>query len=295
MIRRASSWTDSLVAPRRSGSKNPEPERNVYNTVVFVASVAVAGTSFAQTSSKDRAAAAWVAAYTKVGGRASLGTGPDGRTELAIQKRKGQRPLVSLKGFGAAPGVRAVILQGYEVSDEDVETVAGWTGVERVEVVDGIKVTDAGAKAVARLPVLRSVVLADTAVTGKGLAAFCKHPTLAHLAHSNTVLPGQVKTLDLRELAKLETITLAGEGISRISLTGLPRLREVADFPHSLEVADLSGLGRVRELDFSHTRLKSLSLTDAPKLQFLNLRHTEVPRDTVDALRKNWPEVRIQR
>jgi hypothetical protein len=247
----------------------------------------------AQGPAADKEAVAWVTAYRRAGGKAELAPGPDGRTVLAIQKRKGQTPLVSLKGFRPAPGVRAVTLQGYEVADEDLEALAGWKGLEEVHVVDGIKVTDAGVKAIAGLPNLHSVELCDTAVTGKGAAAFSKHESLIYFTLSNTIVEGQAKELKLTDMPKLATVSLAGEGITRVVLARLPQVREVSDFPRSLEVADLSGLGRVKDLDFGHTRLKALLISDVPMLESLDLRDTRLPKGAVKVLRNRYPTVSI--
>jgi hypothetical protein len=263
----------------------------------FSASVvaAVCASLLAQGPVKNSGAAAWVAAYQKAGGKAELATGSDDIPGLAIEKRKGQKPLVTLKGVGPAPGIRSVTLQGYEVSDEDLEALSGWKDLERLEVVDGAKVTDKGAKAIGKLPKLRSVGLHDTTITGAGVTAFGKHDSLAHFALTNTTSEGQVQSLELKELPKLETVTLAGEGITQVVLANLPQLQRVGDFPRSLEVADISGLGRVRELDFRGTRLKSLSLSDVPLLEALDLRQTELPDGAVAALRNTFPGVKIQR
>jgi hypothetical protein len=242
----------------------------------------------------DGKATAWVSAHEKAGGKATLSKSGDGETALSIQKRKGQRPLVSLKGLAPAPGIRVVGLQGYEIADEDLEALAGWKDLREILVVDGVKVTDVGVKAIARLPNLRSVELYDTAVTGKGIATFSGHESLAHLTVSNTIGDGGVEALDIRDAPKLETISLAGEGVTSIVLARLPRLREVSDFPRSLEVANLSGLGRVKDLDFSHTRLKSLSLSDVPLLESLDLRQTRLPEGAIEVFGRTYPGVKIR-
>ena len=260
-----------------------------------VVALAVGGSLTAQGPAKDSEAVAWVAAYQKAGGVAELTTGPGEVPSLAIHKRKGQKPLVSLKGFGPAPGVRSATLQGYEVSDEDLVTLAAWRDLEQVEVVDGAKVTDVGVKAIAKLPKLRWLGLHDTGVTGDGPTAFAKHDALTHLSITNTTVKGRVRSLELKDLPKLETITLVGEGITRVVLARLPQLRQAGDFPRSLEVADLSGLGRVKDLDFGHTRLKALLISDLPVLETLDLRDTQVPEGAVKVLRNTYPAVEVRR
>lgn len=264
------------------------------HVLVSAVLAAVSGLLIAQDSAKDGPAAGWISAYQKAGGKAEFESGTDDAPGLLIQKRQGQRPLVSLKGFGPAPVIRVVNLQGYEVSDEDLVALAGWKGLEEVHVVDGIKVTDAGVKAIAGLPSLHSVELCDTAVTGAGVAAFSKHQALVHFTLSNTSLEGKVEALELKDLPKLATITLAGEGITRVTFARLPQLRQVSDFPRSIEVVDLSGLGRVKILDLGHTRLKALLISDVPMLESLDVRATQLPEGAVKVLRNRYPTVRIR-
>src|SRR5262245_31426244 len=84
------------------------------------------GLLFAQTPAKENAAAVWLASYEKLGGKASLTVSEEGEVILAIQKRKAQKPLVSLKALKLGAGVRIVGLQGFEIDDDDLEALATW-------------------------------------------------------------------------------------------------------------------------------------------------------------------------
>jgi hypothetical protein len=252
------------------------------------------GLLIADGRAKDGDAAAWLAAYEKLGGKGTLTQSDKGGAILSIEKRKGQKPLVSLKGLKAAPGVRHVGLQGFEVDDDDLEALAAWNALERIEVVDGVKVADKGVKAISRLPNLRVVELADTAISDEGIAAFSKHKKLVHFLYSNANEAGRARVFELKDMPKLETITLCGEGIHTVALTRLPQLREVCDFPRSVEVANFDGLGRVRDLDFSNTRLRSLLISDVPLLQSVDVRQTQLAGAAIKVLKANFPEINVK-
>ena len=236
----------------------------------------------------------WVAAYLKLGGQAGLTASPRDEPTLWVQKRMGQKPLVGLKGL-PAPGVRIVGLQGYEVNDDDLEALADWKDLEELQIVDGKVIGDKGVKALARLPALRRLELIDTSVTGTGVAAFSGHATLTHLTLSNTTLATRVRTLELKDLPKLEQITLSAEGVTGVRLANLPRLRYVGDFPLDLKTADLSDLGDVTELVFRRSKLNKLSLSRLPKLDCLDVRDTELDDKAVADLKRANPKVNVRR
>lgn len=235
----------------------------------------------------------WVEQYGKLGGKASLS--PSDEPAIGIQKREGQKPLVSLRGLKPASGIRHVGLQGFEVADEDLEALAGWKELEQIDVVDGKKVTDKGVKTLAALPKLRELVLADTAVTAAGVNAFSGHKELARLTVSNTIVENRVKSLDLREMPKLKGLTLVCQGMTAVRLTKLPKLEWVADFPPELEQAEVSGAGALTELEFRDTKLRKLTLSDLPKLESLDLRRTPLGADDVAGIQRALPGVKVRR
>jgi hypothetical protein len=235
----------------------------------------------------------WADRYAKSGGKASLGKADE--PDLQIQKRAGQLPLIGLKRVPPAAGVRWVCLQGFEVADDDLAALAEWPDLERVAVIDGKKVTDRGVKALAARPGLRKLVLADTAVTGAGLAALSGHRSLVHLTVTNANLPNRVAELDLRDLPRLETLSLVCEGMEEIRLRGLTSLRWVGDFPRSLERAELSSLPALTDLDFRGTRLRSLAVSGVPKLEGLDLRDTLLGPGTASVIEKQLPGVAVRK
>ncbi len=249
----------------------------------------------AQSDDKRTEAEVWVAGYQKLGGKAGLSASAHDEPTLSIEKRMGQKPLVSLKGLKPATGIRAIALQGYEVDDEDLEALAGWKELEVIQVVDGKRVTDTGVRAIARLPRLRRVDLVDTAVTGTGLSAFSGHPTLTNLTLSNTIVKTRVRSLELKDLPALATLTLSAEGITSIRLAKMPRLRELTDFPLAVERAELSDLGELTELDFHGSKLEKLSLSGMPKLESLDVRETQLKDSAVADLKRLYPSVTIRK
>lgn len=215
---------------------------------------------------------------------------------LGIEKLMGQEPLVGLKNLKPASGILRVVLAGYEVDDSDLQALADWKGLEVIDVIDGKKVGDNGVKAIARLPKLREVVLADTAVSGIGVSALSSHVALTRLTLTNTVFPSQVKTLALKNLPKLEVLELACEGgISDVRLAAMPRLRELSAFPSDVKSAEISGLGAITELDFRGSKLEKLSISDMPSLESIDLRDTQVNDETVMELKKKFPKAEIRR
>jgi hypothetical protein len=244
---------------------------------------------------KKTPADAWVAAYQKLGGKAGLTTATGEEPSLWVEKRLGQAPLIGLDRLKPESTIRTIGLQGYEVDDADLEALGAWKQLTRIEVIDGKKVTGKGVKAIARLPKLREVVLADSAVTTDGVTAFSGHPGLTHLTLSNTVLESRLRKLDLENLPRLATVTLAGEGMTAVRIANMPRLRLIGDFPTTLETADFSDLGALTALDFRGTKLKKLSLSGTPKLESVDLRETQLDEKAVADLRRAFPGVSIQR
>lgn len=231
----------------------------------------------------------WIKQYEKLGGITFLN--PD-KDCLGIQKREGQKPLISLKGSKPA-AIREVFLQGYEIADEDLEALAGWAGLEQITVVDGKKITDKGAKAVAALPNLRRIVLDDTAVTEAGLNAFSGHKKLIHLDVSNAS-GNKVQNLDLKEMPELQSVVLSFKGMASIRLAKLPKL-ELVEFPLELEQAEISEAGALAELDFRGTKLKKLVLWGLPKLESLNLGKTPLSAADVAAVQRSVPGAKVKR
>jgi hypothetical protein len=238
----------------------------------------------------------WVEQYEKLGGKVYLWPPEEDEGTIGIWKREGQKPLVGLKGLKPAAGIRRVALQGFELTDDDVAALAGWKELDRVDVIDAPKVTDKGVKALAALPKLRVLVLADTAVTSDGVNAFSGHKGLTHLTVSNTVVKNRVTALDLKDLPELKGLVLVGEGMTKLRLTKLPKLEwECVVFPGDLEEAEFSELGSMTQLNFRNTRLKKLALSGLPKLESLDLRKTQLDADAVAAVRKAFSGVKVQR
>jgi hypothetical protein len=240
------------------------------------------------------AAKVWIEQYGKLGGEALLWPPPD-ETTISITKREGQKPLVGLKGLKPAAGIRRMVLQGFEVDDDDVAALAKWNELEEIGLIDCKKVTDKGVKELAALTKLRILELADTSVTAAGVNAFSGHKELAHLTVSNTIVDCRVTALDLKEMPKLEGLILVCAGMTTVRLTKMPKLVWVGDFPLELEQAEMTELGSLTELDFRSTRLKKLVLSGIPKLESLDLRRTQLDADALAGVRKAFPGVKVQR
>jgi hypothetical protein len=235
----------------------------------------------------------WVGQYVKLGGKAFL-CPPDEGT-IGIQKQEGQKPIVGLKGLKPPTGIRRVVLQGFEIADDDLVALAAWKDLEGVEVIDGKKVTDKGVAALTALPNLRELMLADTAVTAAGVNAFSGRKELRQLTVSNTIVANKVAGIDLKDMPKLQRLTLVCPGMTAVRLTELPLLESVNDLPAELERAEVSKAGALKELDFRGTKLKMLSLTGVPKLELLDLRKTFLDADAVAGIQQRLPGVKVRR
>lgn len=259
---------------------------NAVRLGVLLSLLAVCGRS----SADDLAVEEWIEQYGKLGGKAFLSTD---KLTLCIQKREGQKPLVSLKGLKPAV-IGEVYLQGYQVADEDLEALAGWTKLEQVAVEDGEKITDMGIKSLTALPKLRRLVLSNTAVTGAGLTAFSGHKELVRLDVSNSIGGNKVKNLELKEMPELQSVILTGKGVTLVRLTKMPKL-EFVEFPMELEEADISEAGALTELDFRGTHLKKLTMLGLPKLESLDLKKTQIDADAVAVIQKAFPGVKVKK
>lgn len=238
----------------------------------------------------------WLAEYKKLGGKAGVNTSTGPHPTLWVQKRFGQMPLVGLKGMKTPPGIRAVSLQGYEVEDDDLLGLATWPGLEEVSIIDGKKVGDKGVQAIAKLPKLHRLDLVDTVVSEVGLAQLSGHRALTQLDLSNTVVTTKVRALRLKDIPKLESLSLACEGgMTSVSLTALPQLKQLGDFPLDVETAEVSGLPKLTDLDFRGSKLRKLTIADMPGLESIDLRDTQVDDETVKELKKKFPKVEVRR
>jgi hypothetical protein len=262
-------------------------------SVLTVLAITMAGGGLSS-SHGQTPAERWLTKYREAGGKADLSRSSDALT-LTVERRVGQKPHVGLKGLDAPGGVRRVFLQGFEVDNDDLAGVAGWKDVEVVEVADGKKVSDEGVKAVARMAKLRELVLADTAVADGGIATLSGHAGLKRLTVLNTNLRTRIRVLELKDLPKLETLTLACAGVTEVRLADMPVLREVLDFPVELEVAVFTRLGAVTELDLHGTRLHSLLLVGNRELKSVNLRCTRLGDKAVVALKNQHPTIVFER
>ena len=176
-------------------------------------------------------------------------------------------------------------LQGFEITDSDLEAVANWKEIEVVEIIDGKQVTDIGLIALSKLPRLQKIIIGDTAATQKGISSFSGHATLTHFTLINTIIPAQVERIALEGMPKLTSIQLSCEGMKSIQLKNLPQLSELLAFPLSLEEVRFEKLSLIGELDFLDTKLSRIELSDLPKLKRLNVKGTKLPAATLKSLK----------
>lgn len=267
---------------------------NVIPHIVVASVFTLATHGYAVSEERTLPAEEWVRQYEKLGGKASLVVSPQGLRTLVVEKRANQKPLVSLKGLGIAKGVQRVFLQGYEVVDADLQELSSWPDVIEIEVADGKKITDDGIKSLAKLTKLRELFLADTGIAEAGVNAFNGHMSLTHFTIINTNVPCKLRTLDLKEIPKLETLTLACTGIRTINLANLPSLRSLLDLPRELESASFDGLGQLCELDLHGTRVKKLAIGKMPKLETIDLRDSPIEETTLRTLKRDHPNVKVR-
>jgi hypothetical protein len=235
----------------------------------------------------------WVEAYNALGGVASIS--PKDPTRLGIDLRQLQKPLVGLERLKPPTGVREVFIQGFGITDDDVNTLARWKGLERIDLVDAIKVTDKGVKALASLPKLKNLTLTETEVTSEGVNAFSGHQELMDLSVINTFAKkNRVKNIDLERIPKLKVLTFVCEGLTTIKLSQMPKLNSITEYPLELETLEITEAKELTELELQGcSRLKKLTLTDLPKLTKLDLTETMIDSDSVQRFRKAFPNVSV--
>ena len=234
----------------------------------------------------------WVAAYCKLGGKASLYNGQ--ADIVGVTKLRGQEPNVKLGEIAPAKGIRKVLLGRHGVLDEDLIALAHWDKLEEVDVFDGERVTDAGLKAVAAIPTLKSLVLMDTAVTGEGLAALSGHKQLAFLKIANPDTTGSVHAVSLTDMPRLGRLMLNCPGLEQLSVTKMPSLHEVERLPASMKSAEFADVGELTELEFRTSTLANLSIKGAPKLKLIDLRNTKVSKETLAEIRGKLPNTVVK-
>jgi hypothetical protein len=232
----------------------------------------------------------WVADYNKLGGVASFDDG-----FIKIVKRSNNKVLVDVDKVQSQPTARKVHLQGYEVSDDDLITVAKWKNVEVLHIVDGKKVTDKGVSALASLPNLREIVFGETSLTDKGIASFSGNKTLISMHITNNAKGNKLVDLKLTNMPMLKTLLLDCNGLKGVYLSSMPKLVSLPSVPLTVATVELKDIPSIDELNFANTQLSSLSLSKVPKLESLNVRKTMLNNESIDKIKANYPNVSIRR
>ena len=127
--------------------------------------------------------------------------------------------LLSMLGGKSVGEVVRVDFQGTEVTDADLEHLAGFMKLKAL-LLEGTQVTDAGLAHLARLKQLEILHLSETAVTSAGLAHIAGLRALRELSLSSN----QVTDAGLVHLAGLESLHVLDLGGTQVTDTGLRHL-----------------------------------------------------------------------
>jgi hypothetical protein len=200
----------------------------------------------------------WVAEYKSLGGIASYKSDDDG--SIRIQKRTNQKPLIGISAIRTQPNIREVELQGGEIDDDDIITVAKWKKVRAVYIIDGKSVTDKGILAMASSPTLSKISICGASITDLGIEAFSGNKTLSYLNVENYAEGNKIINLTLREMPALENLLIGCSGLKCIKISKLPKLKSLEEIPSTVSTIELSDLASVDELNFSRTQLDRLTV-----------------------------------
>lgn len=168
-----------------------------------------------------------------------------------------------------------------EIARAGGAAVAGAQGAVDYVEFSGVETTDATLEQLARemtnLPSLKRIQLRDTAVTGRGLAAFAGLKQVR-------VVDVQGSPIDDEGLATLGTLSeLTSLNLARTAVT-------------DAGLKGLSGLVKLRILDLSGTSVTDAAvsaLAALPELRSLNLKGTKIAASGLSRLKRSKPDLSV--
>ncbi len=247
-------------------------------TILFVTSIALP-TAFAQNDEGKTA----LANVVKLGGKVERTPQLDGTDLIGIDLNElkiTDADLLSLRGLKHVKGARNWFLQGVPITDEGAKVLAEIPDLN-VVCLDRTKVTGAGLK---HVKVYWRLSLRDTPVNDEGLKALSGHKHLPQLDLAGTQITdaGLRALKDLKQLRTLilQRTKITDAGLSEVTaLTGLQNLSLDDTKITDAGMKELKKVTSLQRLDLNGTAVTAaglVELKDLPALATLRLARTKL-------------------
>ncbi len=211
-----------------------------------------------------------------------------------------------LKMLTRLKNIKKLGLRSTEITEADLPILKAFEKLEHLELGVNLKLTDKAGPAIAELKKLKYLDLHLTKVEDEGLKSIAKMTHLRGLYIMNTKATGAgLKTLGA--LTELERFQIDGHGVNSETLPAVLGMKKLRYLTLNIAHADKTAAGDVefKKLealkDLQELSVFGWQITDASlptirgfeKLEFLELRYTNVKKSSADQLQKEMPKCRI--
>ncbi len=211
-----------------------------------------------------------------------------------------------LKTLTKLKNLKRLGLRSSGITDAEIPTLKAFEKLEHLELGENLSVTDKGAPAIAELKTLKYLDIYLTRVLDEGLKSIAKMDHLRGLYMMNTKATGAgLKTLGaLKDLERFHMDGYAVNAETIPAVLGMKKLRYLMlDIPHPDKTA--AGDAEFKKLeamkDLQQLSVFSWQITDASlpvirgfeKLEFIELRYTNIKKASAEQLQKDRPKCRI--
>lgn len=211
-----------------------------------------------------------------------------------------------LKGFTKLKNLKKLGLRSTKITDEGISELKAFAKLEHLELGSNLEITDKSAPILAELKSLKFLDLHLTKITDEGLKTIAKMDQLTglYLMNTKTTATG-LKTLV--PLKNLERFHMDGYAINSESISvvlGMKKLKHLGlDIPLPDKIAagdaEFKKLEALPELQGLHVFGWQLTDESIPtirsfkKLEFIELRNTNMKKASAEQLQKDLPKCRI--
>ena len=197
-------------------------------------------------------------------------------------------------------------LRSTKITDAEIPLLKAFEKLEHLEIGENLEVTDKGAPALAELKTLKYLDIYLTRILDEGLKSIAKMTHLRGLHIVNTRATG-AGLKSLGALRDLERFHMDGHGVNSETISAVLGMKKLRHLSLNIAHADKTAAGdaEFKKLE-AHKDLRELSvfgwqITDASlpairafeKLEFLDLRSTNVKLESAKQLQKDLPKCRI--